>query len=181
MPGKPGMPSVTEVLSPFTDFSRIRPDVLAHAAERGTIVHQACAAIASGLWSLGVPPDCAGYIKSFEIWFNEVVDKVHMVETELVHPIYSYIGHLDLCVTLKGESRPRVIDLKTPVTIGPTWEAQIAAYEELVTATKNLHPRWSGSLRLDKQGKPPKFTQNEANSTALLAFLNALAAYQYFK
>jgi len=180
MPGRDGIPSVTEVLGLYADFSRIRPDVLAHAAERGTIVHQACAAIASGLWSLGVPPDCAGYVKSFERWFD-LVDTVHMVEAELIHPIYRYMGHLDLCVTLRGESHPRVVDLKTPVTEGPTWAAQIAAYEALVVNNSEMKPERSGSLRLRSDGGFPKYTENHDRSRAFQAFMNALAAYRYFK
>lgn len=179
MPGRDGIPSVTEVLSIFQDFSRIRPDVLALAAERGTIVHQACAAIASGLWSLGVPPDCAGYVKSFERWFA-LVEEVHLVEAELTHPVYGYMGHLDLCVTLKGDKAPRVVDLKTPVTEGRTWQAQIGAYEELVDANTKMQPKQSGSLRLRADGGFPKFTQNDGDAGALNAFLNALAAYRYF-
>jgi hypothetical protein len=181
MPGRDGIPSVTEVLGVFSDFTRIRPDVLAHAAERGTIVHEACAAIASDLWSLGVPPDCAGYVKSFERWFD-LVKEVHLVEAELAHPVYGYMGHLDLCVTLKGDETPRVIDLKTPVTKGATWEAQVAAYEGLVAANKpDIQPQRSGSLRLKPDGSFPIFTQNEPNPRAMQAFLNALAAYRYFK
>jgi hypothetical protein len=181
MPGRNGIPSVTEVLGVFTDFSRIRPDVLAHAAERGTIVHQACAAIAEGLWSLGVPPDCAGYVKSFERWFDMVVDTVHMVEAELTHSLYGYMGHLDLCVTLRGEEDPRVIDLKTPVTEGATWKAQISAYEALVIENTDLQCRRSGSLRLKADGGFPKFNQNDGDIGAFNAFLNALSAYRYFK
>lgn len=180
MPGRDGIPSVTEVLSLFTDFSRIRPDVLAHAAERGTIVHQACAAIASGLWSLGVPPDCAGYVKSFERWFN-LVDTVHMVEAELIHPIHGYMGHLDLCVTLRCETHSRIVDLKTPITEGVTWAAQIAAYEELVRTNSDHLPKRSGSLRLRADGGVARFSENVDGTRPLSAFLNALSAYRYFK
>lgn len=180
MPGKDGIPSVTEVLALFTDFSRIRPDVLQHAADRGTIVHQACAAIASGLCALSLPQECRGYIQSFEKWF-ELVDMVHMVEKELVHSVYGYMGHLDLCVTLRRESHPRVIDIKTPVTEGPTWKAQIAAYEALVIDNADLEPQRSGSLRLRPDGGFPKYTENTKDTRAFNAFLNALAAYRYFK
>jgi len=181
MPGRDGIPSVTEVLGLYMDFGRIRPDVLAHAAERGTIVHQACAAIASGLWPLGVHPECAGYVKSFEVWFERFVEEVHLIETELVHPTFQYMGHLDLCVTLRGETTSRVIDIKTPVAEGPTWQAQIAAYEGLVIANTKYQPERSGSLRLKSDGGLPKFTQNDGGQRAMQAFLNALAAYRFFK
>ena len=77
-------PSVTQVIGRYSDFSRVPPDVLEAAKERGTRVHQVCAAMAQGLW---VPDYCesgdAPYIVSFEQWFEAVVEKVIAVEPEL--------------------------------------------------------------------------------------------------
>lgn len=174
------LPSVTQILGPFTDFSRIPPDVLAHAAERGTIVHEACAAISSGLWVPALPEECNGYVESFRRWFR-LVAKVHLVEEELIHPTYNYIGHLDLCVTMQGDTVPRIVDLKTPLSESPTWSAQIAAYSELVRVAGGIVTRRNGSLRLDPKGGLPKFTEYRESSRDLSAFLNALGAWNYFK
>jgi len=89
-------PSVTTVLSPFTDFSEIRPDILAAAAARGSRVHAACAAHVNGLWA-----DCfllqeeKGYFKSFLDWSSRAVSEFRAVEMELADPKLGYMGHPD--------------------------------------------------------------------------------------
>ena len=56
------MPSVTQVLSPFADFSQIPEGVLEYASWRGTEVHRLCACYAKGLPIIGdVKPSCAGF------------------------------------------------------------------------------------------------------------------------
>ncbi|KKL98766.1 hypothetical protein LCGC14_1821120 [marine sediment metagenome] len=68
--------SVTQALSPFSDFSGIDPEVLQHAAERGSRVHRACAAYALGFPALGLHDEDEGYFESFKGWFDEYVSDV---------------------------------------------------------------------------------------------------------
>ena len=65
-------PRVTEILNPFSDFSAVPPDVLLAAGERGTAVHEACAAYALGLFK-PIDGDLAGYFQSFKSWFNSYI------------------------------------------------------------------------------------------------------------
>lgn len=174
------LPSVTQVLAPFCDFSRVNPVVLERACARGTRVHAACAAIASGLWAPTLHPSEQSYVDSFERWLA-LVDEVVLVEHELIHPVYQYVGHLDLCVRLRGDDAVRVVDLKTPVTEQATWAAQIAAYAELVRVNKNINPKRNGTLRLSPEGKMPKWHEYKDSARDLQAFLSALAAWTYFK
>jgi hypothetical protein len=60
---------VTEILSPYNDFSHVPADVLEAAAARGTEVHLFCAAYAQGIWS-APPAEIAGYCDSFRAWFD---------------------------------------------------------------------------------------------------------------
>jgi len=173
-------PSVTQVLSVYADFSRIRPDILERAARRGTRVHETCAAIATGLWAPDLAREEQGYVRSFQKWFSNV-QRVHAVETELFHPVYRYMGHLDLCVTMQNEPHVRVVDLKTPLTEAPTWKAQLAAYSELVRVNMGLEPQRCGSLQLHPDGSTPRFREYQEQARDLAAFLNALAAYNYFR
>ncbi len=96
------LPSVTEVLSPWQDFSRVRPDVLEMARDRGSKVYQICAALALDLWVPEVPAECAPYIDSFLGWFP-VVEKVVAVEPELVCPKFRFKGHPDLICVIRGD------------------------------------------------------------------------------
>ncbi|MFP4087737.1 MAG: hypothetical protein ACLFUL_13190 [Desulfobacteraceae bacterium] len=173
-------PSVTQVLSVFSDFSRIPPDVLQRAAARGTEVHGLCAAIAKGLYSVKIPEGCGGYVNSFRSWFKNVQD-VLLVETRLKDPVYQYHGTPDLVVRLKGDSTPRLIDLKTPAALGLLWAAQIAAYERLFTANGGMECAHSGTLRLKPDGGRALFDECRHSAQDLHAFLCALTAYRNFK
>jgi len=174
-------PSVTQVLRPFVDFSRIPEDVLEYAAWRGTEVHRLCSIYAKGLPIIGeIKPSCAGYFLSFQQWFDLAVEKAHLVEAELEDPTYQYHGHPDLICTLRGDPGMTLIDLKTPITESPTWRGQIAAYARL--AEVNNHPVIRcGSLQLKQDGGRAKFREYKRDGRDFAAFLAALTAQRYFK
>jgi hypothetical protein len=174
-------PSVTTILSPYSDFSGIRPDVLAAAAERGSRVHAACAAHARGLWA-----DCflrledKGFFKSFLGWAERAVTEFMAIETELVNAKLGYMGHPDAIVRIYGESRLTVIDYKTPMSISRSWHPQIAAYAKL-GKEQGYDIRRGLAVRLRKNGGQAITTEIDIDGEPWAAFLNALGAYRYFK
>ena len=174
------MPSVTQVLSPFADFSKIPEGVLEYAAWRGTEVHRLCACYAKGLPIIGeVKPSCAGFLLSYQQWFDRCVEKVHLVEAELTHPAYGYCGHPDLIATLRGDPGPTMIDLKTPAVESPTWKGQLSAYDELARVNDRPVIR-CGSLMLKRDGGIAKFKEYKRDGRDLAAFLAALTAFRFF-
>jgi hypothetical protein len=173
------LPRVTEILSPYADFSAVPPDVLQAAADRGVEVHAACAAYAHNLW-LPVPDNLDGYVRSFKAWFDSYIVEVLAVEEEVIHPAFGYIGHVDLIATVAG-IRPKqtvcVIDYKSPVTASRSWNCQIAAYLE---ASKDRYgTEIAGALMLKKDGSLPKMIWLENGNQAFAAFTGALSAYNY--
>lgn len=174
-------PSVTTVLSPWADFSGIRPAVLQAAAERGTQVHRACAAHATGLWSPPLPSELAGYMRSFTSWFESAVDEVILAEGDFIHPVYGYSGHPDLIVRMKGDSGLTLPDLKTPLSPARTWRPQLAAYTELARVNGYDISR-DIAVRLRKSGAPAivnEYTGTLSGDFAI--FLSCLQAWKYFK
>jgi len=171
---------VTTILGMYTDFSTIPDAVLKHAASRGTEVHQICAAIALGMWIPAISAECKGYVDSFKRWF-ELVDEVLMVEERLYDHTFKFTGQVDLVVKLRGDKSPRVVDLKTPITKGRTWFAQIAAYNRLAEVDRGFLCKNSGTLRLSPAGRVAKFDNCNPPTEALAAFLGALTSYNYFK
>lgn len=166
-------PSVTQVLSPFGDFSRVRPAVLEAAAARGTAVHRLCVGVAKRLF-VQIPPELAGYVKSFRIWWP-VVGELIAAEEKMVEPRLGYVGHPDLVVRIRGDAGLTVVDLKTPAVVGKTWACQLAAYAHLAGAVRIL------SLRLKRDGTRPiinEFTDNQGRHFA--AFCAALTTWRYF-
>jgi hypothetical protein len=177
--------SVTKVLSPFVDFSMIPPDVLDFASERGTLVHRYCETIARGIPAMGIPEYCAGYVRSFQRWFDEYVLKVIFVEHEMIDDGFGYLGHVDLVCVLK-DLRAVVVDLKTPLAESPTWRAQLAAYRQLAVAETQKRglryriPEKNGcmALRLHPKGGAAKAIIYEWAGRDFQVFLSALNAYR---
>lgn len=179
--GRMNYPSVTQVLGVYQDFSMIDKDVLEFATERGSVVHKICACRARGLpYLTEIMPAAAGYVLSFDTWFTSSVLEVHLVETRLVDETYGFTGTPDLIVTLKGDPRPSVWDLKTPAAEYPTWWGQAAAYKRL--AQENGYPVVrAGIVQLKPDGSPPRVPPYEVGPRDLAAFLAALTAWKYFK
>ena len=78
------MISVTQALSPYSDFSRVPPATLEAACERGSTLHRAFALHATGLWVPELAVDYQGYFDSFCNWFDLAVEETLAVEEEMV-------------------------------------------------------------------------------------------------
>lgn len=171
---------VTEALSPFCDFSMIRPEVLEAAAARGTAIHSYCTAYAQGLWA-PLPLNGDGYCESFKRWMGLYVAEVYFAEVELTDPLLGFTGHPDLGVKLT-DGRRVIVDIKTPATEQKTWKAQIAAYKHLASREYPEIGFTGGmSLRLSKDGLSAKGTVYESGPEDFAAFLSALNCFRYFK
>lgn len=173
-------PSVTEILSPFVDFSMIKPSVLKKASERGVRVHAACSAYSQGLWVAPLNEDEIRYFFSFKIWFNTLVDSVELSEPELESKKYGYCGHPDIILKIKGDKGLTLIDFKTPLSEQKTWKVQIAAYRQLAKEA-DYETKRGCSLRLKKDGSRAILSEYTDNDTDFNAFLGALTTYNYFK
>ena len=172
------LPSVTSIIGPWADFSGIKPEVLAHASERGTKVHGACAALAMGLWVPPVDEELAPFIWSFQKWFP-VVEQVVAVELELVDEALGFCGHPDIICRIRGDKGLALIDFKTPASKSPLWRAQLAAYKHLARKAGHDVQR-VGSLRLKRDGSMPIFDEYRDSATDLAGFIAALNAHRYF-
>lgn len=177
------MLTVTQVIQPWSDFSRVPQHKLDEAIKRGVAVHRSCAAYASKLWS---PPlaDCYhGYFNSFKRWFDTTVVEVIAVEPEIVHPIYGYAGHPDLIARLKGDNCNSLIDYKTPAAqANKAWRTQLAGYDDATNKMSIYSTKRVLALRLTKNGGMPiinEYTNTLASDFSV--FLSCLHAYRFFK
>lgn len=165
-------PRVTEVLAKYMNTSFFTPE----ACERGTIVHAWCALYAQGLW-MPKPKLYVGYCDSYQKWFDETVKEVVLVEKRFDDDIFCYKGTPDQLLILKGDQCNTLLDIKTSKILGKLWEAQIAAYSNLL---KDYKPKRFASLRVNESGEKAKFQEYKNINQALGAFLNALHAHKYF-
>jgi hypothetical protein len=173
-------PSVTAILSPWTDFSNVPDARLAAAADRGTRVHAACLAEVRGLWVLP-DPEVEPYIESFRRWLPRIA-KVISAEAEYVDEDLGYKGHPDLVVIFQGDVYAALPDIKTPRQKNPLWRVQTAAYKNLVEKALGIPVKRTGSLRLSPEGRAPIFAEYTGSLAVDFAgFLAAKDAYQYFQ
>lgn len=169
-------PSVTQILRPWQDFSGIPPEVLANAAERGTRVHAACAALALDLPVYGLAPmsDDLLYVESFQRWLDGTVAAVLAVEQEYIDHALGFRGHPDLVCLLKRSPDVVVVDIKTGQTFSRAWAVQLAAYAHLTGAQRCL------TVRLKADGSRPVVNEITNWQREFAVFLNALSVYKYF-
>ncbi|HOG08681.1 MAG TPA: hypothetical protein PK983_11360 [Syntrophales bacterium] len=176
------LPTVTEVISPFVDFSRIPPNVLQMAADRGTSVHDVCLNFhAKGMPFVGeIQEDAKGYIESFDRWLDQIVADVLLVERRLFDEAHGFCGQIDLLVKTK-QAEIWLPDLKTPLQKSRSWRVQMAAYLRLCNVA-GYEPKRSGSLRLRKDGKVPMMDWYEESAAQdFNIFLSALNCHRFFK
>jgi hypothetical protein len=172
------LPSVTQILKPYSNFSGISLDVLQHAAERGKKVHSACGSYAQGLWVPKLDDECMGYFLSFRRWFLNVVERAVDVEFEVRNEKMGYVGHPDLLCVFRGDKKFTIVDLKTPLLLSPTWPLQLAAYK-YAKSDSGCHVSRVGTLRLAKDGGQAKFDEFTDTQRAFKAFCGALSVHQY--
>jgi hypothetical protein len=118
---------VTEVLYPFSGLSRVDPDILKQAADRGSKVHEICEAITNDLGVIDMNPDFSGYIRSFEQWAE---GKEFIERPARFYCNQHYItGEID--GLYENETGLTLFDIKTPATEKKTWPLQGSAYSYL--------------------------------------------------
>lgn len=173
------LPSVTQVLGVYADFSKIRPDVLAHAATRGSEVHRICGAIALGAWVPSIPDECAGYVESFRAWLPYVT-KFVVIEQRMRDETAGYHGQPDIICTMRGSDALVLCDLKTPAAKNSLWRVQLAAYWAL-SRTNGYAVERTFSLRLRRDGGFPILNEYQRQDRDYAVFLAALTAYRNLK
>ncbi len=169
----------TAPLNPFSDFSKMHPDVLYYASERGTTIHHACHVYGQGGFVLTSqwPPDYHGYFKSYMNWFDKYVEKVVDTEVELVDEDLDLVGHPDLLCIIVGDTKTTLVDLKTPLAESWLWKVQLAAYRHL--AIKKYDIGRVGSLRLRGNGGRAIFSEYTDSAADFACYMNMLMIEKY--
>lgn len=173
------MISVTQALSPFNNFSMVRPDKLEAACQRGSVLHRAFALYASGLWLPGLAAEYQGYFDSFCNWYDLAVEETLAVEEEMVCKKYGFMGHPDWIGVIRGDKAPSLIDWKTGQAKMKGHRLQVAAYHHLakekygVKRVLLMHPKPDGG-----RASVPGHTGTLARDFSV--FLNILTGYKFF-
>ncbi|MEW5709794.1 MAG: hypothetical protein AB1830_12965 [Pseudomonadota bacterium] len=148
--GQP-VPSVTRILEPVIDYSRVPPEVLERKRQIGEAVHQAIALdLAHDLDEESVVEPWAPYFLAWRRFLAESGFEPHLFEHRLYHPKYGYAGTLDLWGRLKGKYV--LIDTKNTSELHPATALQTAAYAEALQAQDGLGTDCRYALHLKPDG-----------------------------
>ena len=169
---KPGYLRVTQVLSFFSNFHKIDPNVLKNAANRGKLVHQIIEGIQEGFGKEDIPESAEGYINSFEIWAE---GKVFLPKPPRLYCDQLMITGEPDDIYKDGDELV-LVDYKTPQNESKTWAMQAAAYDYL--CKKSGYPITRREfVKLNKSGKAPKVYTYKDD---IEMFLKILESYRYF-
>ncbi len=164
---------VTSVLYPFSGLQNIDPNILSHAADRGTKVHKIIEGIILGLGEIGVDKETEGYIKSFKIWWSKSIDVLQM-EKRFWDDNLQLTGQVDLIINTPDGLA--IVDFKTSFQPSKTWQAQGCAYAYLAKQAgydiKHIY-----FLHLNKLGKEPKIYEYPIDDSFFLAIYRV---FKYF-
>lgn len=164
---------VTNVLYPFSGLDTIPAEVVAHAAERGTKVHQICEGIISGLGELGVDDETRPYVESFKKWWTLGHEVVEM-EKRFWDDTLQLTGQVDLI--LKTPDGLILVDLKTSSRPSKTWPAQGSAYAYLAKKA-GYDIKKVFFLHLNKYGNQPTLYEYPVDDSF---FLSIYRTWQHF-
>ena len=118
----PGVTTITGMLdAPGLDAWRARVGwaeaqrIATTAAEMGTAIHAAAAAIVRGipLLPLDIGERFAPAVEMLGNWLADNVEEALFVEETMGSPRLRFAGRLDLAATLRGRKRPLIVDYKS--------------------------------------------------------------------
>lgn len=132
------VPSVTQIMAPLHDWSRVPPAVLRAAQERGTYVHKLTEAYDLGLLdeaAMLADPQHArfhGYLRAWKAFLQDHDPRWFAIEQPMYSARLKYAGTPDRRGSLHG-SMPGVwtIDIKTATDAHEPWGVQTAAYRSM--------------------------------------------------
>ena len=144
------VPSVTQVLEPYTGLEYVDRELLRRAAEFGTHVHEACHLFnLDMLNSDALDPALAPYVTAWAQFLEDTGAVVLQSEFRVASEQFCYAGTLDT-VVFWGKSN-RLIDIKStagvPRTTGPQTAAYTQAYRE--QTGESIRDRYCAHLKPD--------------------------------
>lgn len=179
------VPNVTRLIEPWTDWSRIPPDVLERARQRGQVRHKLVEADCLGTTHLyDWPAWTAGARRAWERCKDETGFVAWFSEKQLYHRIYGYAGTADLfgeATKLKNVKGPVNWDVKGSEYAGRAIGLQLAAYTNAWNeeAPKDLRVpnanRFALILKDDGTYKLPRYDEGDD----WIDFLAALRQWKF--
>ena len=162
------LPSVSEVIRPLVDFSRVPPATLEAARARGVAVHKGCE-----LFDLGTLDEddlderLVPYVRAWAQFMYDWKPTWTEIETPGYHKTLLYAGTPDR--RGKWEKKRILVDTKATYALSPAVQVQLSGYD--LMGDQPCDELWS--VRLLKTGEYVRTVHPAAHST-FLSCLNIL-------
>lgn len=159
-------PSATQILASqgLVNYSMVKPDVLAHAATRGTNVHLCTAEYDREGWcdEDWMTEEERGYYQAWLRFLRESGAKILTIEERMIASIAGIElgGTPDRVILLNG--RLTVCDLKCCRTAMAAWKLQTALYEMMLSGMSRCGTYQRISVQLFPDGRYAVRTYNNA-------------------
>lgn len=147
------LPSVTQIIGPLTDWSKVPADVLDRKRAFGSAVHLACELDDAGeLDEAATHPEVMQRVVAWRQYLAAAHARVLFCEGQLRthHPRLGFAGTPDRVVRVEDEHW--LIDLKTSDLASRTWGVQLAGYQLLLENHSGLPIHRRASVRLKDDG-----------------------------
>jgi hypothetical protein len=161
--------SVTQAIkiAGLIDYSMVPPDVLANAAARGRLVHQASAILDRGdsLEFYEIPDVCEPYIEAYALFAREMsfVADPGWIEKPMIVELFGHRVGMTPDAVGWIDSVPTVVERKATASAHPSWAIQTAGYE-LGLRAAGVQIRQRIAVQLLPTGKyRPFFYENEGD------------------
>ena len=146
------VPSVTTVCRFLAyDQKSDKPWLARVAADRGTRVHEACAAIDYGLYPEETE-DISGYLKAYRRFLKDYRPDWDGIEYTVGSAEIGMAGTIDRFGTLY-DGRRCILDIKTGTQLHDApLRAQLTGYKRLLALDRGFYPEYLYALQLSKDG-----------------------------
>lgn len=150
--------SITQAIkiAGLIDYSMVPPEVLAYAAWRGRMVHQATAIIDKGeeLSDYEIPSECEAYIEAYQRFLREMrfIPDPNWIEQPMITTLFGrrVATTPDAVGTIDGI--PTVVERKATAAKHPSWAIQTAG-QALVLRSAGIQIRQRLAVQLLKTGR----------------------------
>lgn len=163
------IPSVTQVLQPLVDYSKVPRDVLERAQLLGQAVHRATELHDNDDLDMAtLSEELVPYLDAWKRFRQECDFQPITVEEKLHHPSLGYAGTSDRTGYVRG--RKAVLDIKKMISLGPVIGIQLAAYQAMHNLRgDSITDRYALGLRADSTYRLEPYT--DANDFAVFVSL----------
>ncbi|MHB0965551.1 MAG: hypothetical protein ACYC36_03765 [Bellilinea sp.] len=125
------VPSVTQILKPLTDFSRISPAILEHARQQGVAIHKMVELeLAGDLDISSLPEWMLPYYTAWGKFVAETGFECVASEQQVYHNKLGYAGTVDLVGAMRGAGGLALLDIKRSLSAGAVIGLQLSGYAQ---------------------------------------------------